>query len=376
MITEWGRRERGRARPGRRYRGRVTTSPVAWLRERAEEFDRLGAPLYAVLVRGMAGDWERGGPVREVLAGWEDAPSEAVVDLRLLGGLFRIVLERRAPALAPYYRSLGGRAPPEGAWEVAREVVAAHPHELRAALDVVPQTNEVGRAAPLVVGLMDAVSRSGLHRVRLLEIGASAGLNLRVDRFRVSGEGWAVGPADSPVRLDGAVRGPVRPVGLEVVARRGCDLYPVDPGTPGGRLRLASFVWPDHVDRHHRLAAALRVAADLPAQVDRSPALPWLEAQLEQAVAPAVLTVVWHSVVALYLPQDERETLAAMLAEAGHRGPVARVELEHRDLRAGSRPELAVTLYPGGERRVLADASHHGPPVVLRPGVSVGEVSS
>ena len=103
----------------------MTASPVSWLRERAVEFERLGAPLYAVLVRGIARDWETGGPVRDVLAGWEEAPSEAVVDLRLLGGLFRIVLRGRAPALAPFYRSLGGRAGPEGAWDVAREVVAA-----------------------------------------------------------------------------------------------------------------------------------------------------------------------------------------------------------------------------------------------------------
>jgi hypothetical protein len=350
----------------------VTASPVSWLRERAVEFERLGAPLYSVLVRGIARDWQNGGPVRDVLAGWEEAPSEAVVDLRLLGGLFRIVLQGRAPALASFYRSLGGRAGPEGAWEVAREVVAAHVAELRGALDVVPQTNEVGRAAPLVVGLLDAVSRSGLRRVRLLEIGASAGLNLRADRFRIGGDGWAVGPADSPVRLDGAVRGPVRPVELEVVARRGCDLHPIDPGTPEGRLRLISFVWPDHVERHDRLAAALEVATGLPVAVDQAPALSWLEGQLLREPAPDVLTVVWHSVVALYLSPDEREAVASLLTEAGRRAPVARVELEHRDLRLGSLPELAVTLHPDGGRRVVADAGHHGPPVVLRPGVAVG----
>jgi hypothetical protein len=348
------------------------TAPTSWLRERAAEFDRLGAPLYGVLARGIAADWERDGPVRDVLAGWEQAPSEAVVDLRLLGGLYRIVLQGRAPALAPYYRSLGGRAGPEGAWGVAREIVAANAAELRDALDVVPQTNEVGRAAPLVVGLLDAVSRTGLRRVRLLEIGASAGLNLRADRFRIGGEGWAVGPADSPVRLEGAVRGPVRPVEFEVVERRGCDLHPIDPGTAEGRLRLISFVWPDHLERHARLSAALEVATGLPVEVDRAPAVPWLEGQLLREPAPDVLTVVWHSVIGLYLPQDQRAAIASLLVGAGRRGPVARVELEHRDLRPGSLPELAVTLHPDGGRRVIADAGHHGPPVVLRPGVAVG----
>lgn len=353
-------------------------TPDTWLRERAAEFDHLGAPLYGVLARGMAQDWESGGVLRTVLAGWEGAPSDAVVDLRLLGGLYRLVLERRAPLLAPYYRTLGGTARPEGAWEVARDVVAEHVDELRTALEIVPQTNETGRAAALVAGILDACSRTGLRRVRLLELGASAGLNLRVDRFHITGDGWSWGPAGSPVQLVDAVRGPVRPDvarvarEVEVVGRRGCDLHPVDPTTAEGRTRLTSFVWPDHVDRHDRLAAALAVAEEVPGPVDRAHATAWLREQLSAPAGRGVLTVVWHSVVMLYLPDAEQAGLAEVLADAGRRGPVVRVGMEHPSLAPGVAPEVAVTLHPDGGRRVLADASHHGPPVVLRPGVAIG----
>src|SRR5690348_577810 len=92
------------------------------------------SPLYAALMAAMADDWDDGGPVRTVCEGWEHAQPGSVVQLRLLAGLHRIVLRGDAPELAPYYRNLGGTLPPDGAWPVAREVVAAHVEELRAGL--------------------------------------------------------------------------------------------------------------------------------------------------------------------------------------------------------------------------------------------------
>ena len=40
-------------------------------------------------MRAMADDWEAGGPVRTVCAGYEDAPPGAAIQLRLLAGVFR-----------------------------------------------------------------------------------------------------------------------------------------------------------------------------------------------------------------------------------------------------------------------------------------------
>ena len=181
-----------------------------------------------------------------------------------------------------------------------------HADELRAALELAPQTNEPGRSVPLLVGIFDAVRRSGLHRVRLLEVGASAGLNLLVDRFRIVGDGWASGPADSPLQLHGCGDRSGRTGGLPVLSRRGCDLAPVDASTEDGRLRLTSFVWPHDLHRHARLRAALQVAASFPVQVERAPASTWLADQLALPCrADGVLTVVWHSVTRQYWPLAE-----------------------------------------------------------------------
>ncbi|MGH3340623.1 MAG: DUF2332 family protein, partial [Propionibacteriaceae bacterium] len=111
--------------------------------------------VYGYAMRGMAEDWEAGGPVRKVCRGYENAPRGALIQLRLLAGVFRLVLTGKAPELMRFYRCLGGTAPASVVWPVMRAVIAAHLEEIHAALAVAPQTNEVGRSAALLAGLFD-----------------------------------------------------------------------------------------------------------------------------------------------------------------------------------------------------------------------------
>jgi hypothetical protein len=328
------------------------------------------SPLYVELMGAMADDWDAGGPVRDACAGWEDAPPGSVLQLRLLAGLHRIVLRGEAPELVPYYRNLGGTAEPQGAWTRARPVVAAHVEELRSGLRLAPQTNEAGRAAALAVGLADAVWRTGVPRVRLLEVGASAGLNLLVDRFAVGLDGGRVlGDAASSLRLEPGVHGAVEPAELTVVERRGCDLSPVDPSSDEGALLLSSYVWPDHVHRFERLQAALAIARPEPPPVDADPAGEWLERVLAEPAAD-VVTVVWQSITRMYWPAEEVARVEEAVAAAGRRLPaLAHVAMEYGP-EPGDRPQVTVDVWrgggPDGVRRLLGTAHDHGPPVRLR----------
>ncbi len=325
--------------------------------------------LYAVLMRAMADDWEAGGPVREIWRGWENAPAGSVVQLRLLAGLFRIVLAGRAPELAVYYACVGGEAPPEGVWPVARQVMAANVEELHAALEIAPQTNEVLRSLGLLIGIFDVVGRSGLSRIRLLEPGASAGLNLLVDRFRFVTDTWSYGPVDSRLTLAEGVVGPVAPVGFEIVSRRGCDLSPVDPTSTEGRLRLRSFVWPFQVERHHRLSGALEIASAHPVTVDLAPAADWLETQLDVEPADDVVTVVWHSISRLYWPAGETERVLDAVASARQRIPVAHIWMEYPRRVGDDSPELVVDGPTPGPARRLGTIGDHGGPVTIETAV-------
>ncbi|HJQ00036.1 MAG TPA: DUF2332 domain-containing protein [Jatrophihabitans sp.] len=352
------------------------TVPVKTL---ADRFRRHGlmmpVGLYRTLILAMADDLEQGGVVAEICRDWLDAPSSAIVQLRLLGGLQRLVLQGRAPQLARYYPNLGGTSSPEHAWSAFEPVLRAHVGELRAALELAPQTNEPGRSVPLLLGIFDAVQRSGLDSIRLLEVGASAGLNLLVDRFRIGGDGWASGPTDSPLQLRDAVEGTVRPVRYRIISRRGCDLAPIDATSAEGRLRLTSFVWPHDLHRHERLRAALAVAAAYPVTVDAAAASTWLDGQLGLGVDDEVLTVIWHSTTRQYWPLSEIAAVAANISAARARIPIAHVAMESpvsaadsRD-RRGHRPaELTIQLSAPGavrdaEPRLLGTVADHGVPV-------------
>lgn len=322
--------------------------------------------LYGWLLDRFADDLEAGGPTAEICRDHLDASRGDAVQLRLLAALHRIVLRGDAPELERFYPNLGGNDAYADAWPLFAEVIATHVLELREGLAVAPQTNEVGRSACLLVGIFEAVRRTGLSRVRLLEPGASAGLNLLVDRYRFVGEDWAYGPESSPLAIDTESSG-VRPVPFEIVARRGCDLAPVDVSTEKGRHYLTSFVWPHQVDRHARLAGALAAAADDPPLIDVGAADTWLQDQLAAPAQDDVLTVVWQSITEQYWPTEVRTGVRAAIAEARSRLRIAHISMEGVppaqkasgwDVRSDG-PALRL------DGDLLARSSHHGPPLIL-----------
>ncbi|MCW2805732.1 MAG: hypothetical protein JWN06_3949 [Propionibacteriaceae bacterium] len=324
--------------------------------------------LYAHATRGMADDWEAGGPVRQICAGYEDSPPRLMIHLRLLAGIFRLVLTGRAVELRPFYPCLGGQQPPDQAWPLMRAAAAEHIAELRGALDVAPQTNEVGRSAALLTGLFDLVGAAGCDRVRLLELGASAGLNLLLDQFYFSGEGWQYGPADSPVCFPDAVEGPVRPSPFRLTDRRGCDLEPVDVTTEEGRVMLTSFVWPFDLHRHARLAAVLPLAERSPPTVDAASAGEWLAEQLKGPAEPGELTVVWHSITRMYWPESEVQQVLGLLASRGAERQLGQVSLEYGEGAEATAPQLRTSLWQPESgcpvrERLLGTTHEHGIPV-------------
>ena len=322
--------------------------------------------LYGARLAEMADDWEVGGVTREIFDGWQDAPARQFPQLRMLAGLFRIVLRGEAPQLEGFYPALGGDLDHHDAWAVVRPVLGAHVDELHESLREAPQTNEPARTVALLVGLAEAVRRTGLRRVRLLEPGASAGLGLLVDHYRFVGDGWAAGPVDSRLAVERCAAAGFTPEAVDVVDRRGCDVAPVDAASDEGAAYLTSFVWPWQLDRHARLAAALQVAREHPVAVDRAPASTWVAERLADVVDDEVLTVVWHSVTRLYWPAEETAAMTAAVDEARARIPVVHVAMEHGWPEPGSGDDPGLPLVTVDDD-VLAICDHHGPPLRLLP---------
>lgn len=326
----------------------------------------LGSPLYAELLARVADDVDAGGPAAELLPGYAGDGHTDALALRLMGGVHRLVLDRRAPELAMYYPSVGGTADTSGAWPVLRAVLDERSADLRALLRQAPQTNEVGRASALVGGLHQLLAEVP-GPIRLLEIGASAGLNLLADKFRIDAiDGTSVGPVDSPVVLaNGWAGASLGAASVDIVERLGCDLAPLDPRTTEGRLRLTSYVWPDQLERIERLRGALALAAAHPVTVRQQGAADFLrDVQLETGRT----TVLWHSVMWQYLPVEEQMAAAGHIERLGRAvTPDARFAhlsmepdrpVDGRDYRFGVRLQT----WPGGEERYLGTAAPHGLP--------------
>ena len=318
---------------------------LAW---QARYCRQAGSPTAASILRAVQDDLSGGGDLVDLIppAGrFGDLPG-----LRIMAAVHRLALERRVPRVALYLPTLGGTPPAtaDQRAEFAAAVVAgltAYPDQLRHSLSHTPQTNETSRAALLRAALS---TLSPQRPIRLFEVGASAGLNLRADQL----------PGDPALEA-----GPLPPV----VHRVGCDLAPVDPDTQEGRTLLTSYVWVDDLDRFERLRQALLVAARVPAEVQSMDAGAFVDSL---ALRAGTTTVLWHSAMWVYLPSRVRQRILAgaqRLGRAATRDSTfVHVTWEWDPASVDSDQPFALVL------RSWSGAAADGAPVLLARGMSHG----
>lgn len=335
-------------------------------RAQADWCRRLRSPLYAHLLSRAAQDYETGGPVWQLLEPHAPDRRGTALPLRFMAAVHRLVLEGRAAELARFYPSAGGSLAgslaTDASWESFRRTIDRQMKSLRALVDRPVQTNDPGRSGSLLGGFLLIAQLTGLP-LRLLEIGASSGLNLCWDRFRYewSGGGW--GDPASPLRLEDVfVDGAPPQAAVTVVERAGCDPDPIDAHSAEGRMTLLACTWPDQLERFRRLEAAIRIARSVSYLVEPASAADWLESRLARPAAGAA-TVVFHSVVWPYLSKSERARVTAIVEEAGRTAtpdaPLAWLRMEPAD----DEPEVRLRIYPGFDERVIATTTFHAPAV-------------
>jgi hypothetical protein len=228
------------------------------------------------------------------------------------------------------------------------------------------QTNEVGRCAVLLAALPSGP-------LAVVEVGASAGLCLLLDRFHYQFGPTRLGPASSPVHLRCAVTGPapIPPALPQVVWRRGLDASPIDVRDDGATRWLLACVWSDHPERRRRLEGAIELARARPPIVSAGDLVDDLPAVLAEVPGDAQL-VVFHSAVLSYVSHDRREAFADILADVSTRRDVVWLSNEGpgviREVTALAPPMnelrflLGRTRFTNGRRRdeLLALAHPHG----------------
>ena len=329
----------------------------AALIEQAGYCERSGSPATARLLRALErvldGSTETG---RRAL-GWRGNPrgSGDSLPLRLAGGFHALLRSGEAPELGPVYKGDAG--------DVALVLAALKRHDalLRSWLDSPPQTNEVGRSAAIMAGLLVLADEHGLP-FELIELGASAGLNLNLDRYGFQLGQTTAGDLRAPVQLAPQWKGKSPPhLEVRVAARRAVDRSPVDVSRPAERERLLAYVWADQRERIERLEAALAIAAAHPPNLAQGDAADFVEQALREPQADGVMRIVFHTIFWTYLPRDAQARITAALDQAGRSATAVRplAWLRYELTGDGGIAALDLTSWPGGETRRLATGHPH-----------------
>ncbi|MFA6117850.1 MAG: DUF2332 family protein [Sphingomonas sp.] len=321
----------------------------------------MGAPITARLCAALSLSLNRDTRTGRRVLDWPGEPTTDALPLRLVGGLHALDLSGQAPGLSDVFA--GKVTDSDAVQQVLRDTFLAHDDALLPWLDGPPQTNEAGRSAALMTGLIQVAHRHG-PKLELLEIGSSAGLNLLIDRFHFDLGGVAVGPANSSITIKPEWRGAPPPdVPIEIESVRGVEIHPIDVSDPAAADRLRAYVWADNPDRLDRLSRAIAMIAEKPVNLTQGDAADWVEARLAEAQPPGVARVLMHSVVWQYLGEERQARIEAAMAVAAEQAtaerPLAWVRMEPN--RVAAKQQVWIQSWPDhGDPIILADVQAHG----------------
>lgn len=332
---------------------------IAWQAEHAE---KNGAPGTARIVRALLALEDSQAATARRINGWQGLSLRDAMPLRIAGGIHNLLLTGEELRLEDVY---AGRMSDQGQVDaLVRELVETYDARLMPWLDGPPQTNEAGRSASLMAGLLWLADGRVAPQFELLEIGASAGINTMMGRYRYDLGGVEVGPSASRMVIEPEWRGSPPPESeLAFVDARGSDIAPVDLTDEAQALRLKSYVWPEAFQRMAGIDAAIALAERMPPEIERMDAGDWVEQELAKPQDEGVTRVLMHSIMWQYLPDFTQTRITAAMEQAGAAADADRplVWLSLETNRETFAHELHARYWPRGEEAVhLANAHAHG----------------
>lgn len=223
------------------------------------------------------------------------------------------------------------------------------------------QTNEVRRSSALLPGVSFIADRFA-GPLALIEPGASAGLLLRFDRYRIDyGGADCSGPSDALVSFACEVRGIPPPIAwdpVRLVRRMGIDLQPVRPDDAEAVAWLRALVWPDHPERRALLDRALADLALAPVEVVSGDAMDAL-VEVVQSLEPGVVPIVFHFAMLAHFTAEARERFVALVEALGGASREGLAWLRSEAVDGGARWLDLDLFLPGGRRDYVRLARIH-----------------
>jgi hypothetical protein len=285
------------------------------------------------------------------------------------GAVHRLLLHGVDHPLARFYPSVAGAwaLSPAGAGPALVSFCQAFEAELAETISTrLVQTNQVQRALGLRLGLA-TIARDVPGPVHLIEVGASAGLNLRFDRYGYLVGDHRYGDQASPVQLSADLYGdaplPDLDVLPEIASALGVDLSPVDVLDLDARGWLEALVWPENHRQRAVLAAAVQLAAADPPPIRAGDAIDVLP-DIASTLPAGEPRVVFHSATRMHVPADRLDAFDAAIASLNDTGPLWWLSIEGSadpDLRPHPARRGAGLLLrrPSGETQTIAVVDGH-----------------
>ncbi|MFT7586203.1 MAG: hypothetical protein ACI9EW_002634 [Cellvibrionaceae bacterium] len=303
------------------------------------DFSRTYSQLYATLFSLIAGWVESAEQDANPVATWLLEASQTRnpfdVTLLLMAGLHEAVLAKHngTAELARFYPTAGGgRSPTDQELPAIFETTLLNLKEHLAYViqTATVQTNETARGSVWLLPL----AFSHWENVTLLDLGASAGLNLiseqrRFDFYapdsddplvsfgKAAEEQMVVKATGDCAALSRLSKPPRLP---QITARYGIDLLPFPIETAADATRLTSYIWADQPERVERLSQALAIFQNVqqsaaPVQLDAVRLPNELPAFL-QTLSPDSKTplVIYNTYITQYF-RDERAELGEIIRD-------------------------------------------------------------
>jgi hypothetical protein len=283
--------------------------------------------VYQALTEGILRD-------ESLLALLLETPGEQRRPSLLFAGVNLLLVAHPGSQLAAYYPIHGGQRPVDEQLVPAFRAFCEQHHDELVGLVRTrsTQTNDIRRCVALHLGL-DYVHRQWMEPLALVEVGASAGLNLLFDRYRyrLGGRESSADVASSVVIACDVREGSSIPIlgpAPQLTHRLGIDLSPIDVTHPDARAWLEAFIWPEQVEELSTLRAAFDIAISsaLPAVVTGGATTD--TARILGDLAGDEPVVVFTASLLSYLTSEARTAFVTQLGEAARRRPVAWVFAE------------------------------------------------
>lgn len=281
------------------------------------------------------------------------------------GAVHFLLLKGTQDPLSSFYPSIVAQPSTGDAFPYFRDFCLEHVDDIRGLISTrLVQTNEVGRCACLVPAYGLVTGESGETPLSIVEVGASAGLNLLWDHYNYKySDGQHCGNSASAVQVECTLKGgnhPPLPEKFPVIGYKvGLDLNPIRIDDPEQVLWLRALIWPEHRKRAELLQNAIQLARQQRPQVVRGGMEELLPSILDNVPKGETLCIV-HSFVLTFLQQRARDHLAAIMSEVGRKRRVFVISMEW--YKEWELARLWLTSYRDGsaESRVLAHCGSHG----------------